>query len=159
MTVIIPHQDDELKLRNFQKSLISLINKKADASGCVFYELVPLWIHLESEQFAKEEHLKEMGKQITKIEFSSLSADAHKGEISADFKIFTNSGEVSGRLPLASAYKKEKLPAPDFLEKLLKNISLEDIPPSLKIFRLGNAIKTGNNSKSISHSVWVKLKA
>lgn len=149
MTVIIPHQDDELKLRNIQKKLISQINKESNTND-FFYELIPLWIFISEEQIKEKIIIRDLGKSIKQVQLGEIYKENNCSEIGINVNISTNNGELQGRLPLASSYK----------NKIQNNIEvkLEELPMKLKIFRVGTATKPTKNSMAVSDFVWVKLK-
>ena len=158
MTVIIPHQDMELKLINLQRKLIKAISSETS----IFYESVPLWLPLPEElNCSSKEHLKNTARNIKSISLDNLKYNNKaiyiEGKLSFDH-INGKKADYIISLPFARLYSKSINTNPNIEEEMLKKISLEALPLSLKIFRLGISTNHGNNGTAISDFVWVKLK-
>lgn len=141
MTVIILHPTDELKLINFQKEVIgSLYDEKR-----ILYAAAPLWIELDDFEIAEKNQIKKI--EIGDIEFS-------ENEIYSRVLIECEKGNICSKLTLVNIYKGESFSQSD------RMMISEKIQPvrQLKVFRLGLMQEQGPHTKSISKSVWCKLK-
>ena len=147
MKVIILHPTEELLLENYRKEMIkALFSEKR-----VFFAVCPLWLELP-EKAVSSENLKEISKTIRQITFGEIVFDSSK--ISLSVKIETSGGPFSSKLSLVSIIK-----VADFSEED-KNSAAKIKQPvrQLKVFRLGMVQEEGPHAKSISKSVWCKIK-
>ena len=147
MKVIILHPTEELLLVNYQKELIkALFSEKR-----VIFAVCPLWLEFP-EKNASSENLKDISKTIKEITFGEIVFDSSK--ISLSVKIETCGGTFSSKLSLVSIFK-----GADFSEED-KNTAEKIKQPvrQLKVFRLGIVQDEGPHAKSISKSVWCKIK-
>lgn len=143
MTVIIPHPTEELQLINFQKELISALYKE----GRILYAERPLWI-----DFSEQEELKTVSKSIQSVSFGELKISDKSIFIPVQIK--TSESIVDSKLTLVNIYKDQS-----FTDDDKKLIGQKKQPVNqLKIFRLGLVQAEGPHAKSISKSVWCKLK-
>ena len=147
MKVIILHPTEELLLVNYQKELI----KALYSDNRVIFAVSPLWLELP-EKDVSSENLKEISKTIRQITFGEIVFDS--GKISLSVKIETSDGTFSSKLSLVSIIK-----GADFSEED-KNSAVKIKQPvrQLKVFRLGMVQEEGPHAKSISKSVWCKIK-
>ena len=147
MKVIILHPTEELLLVNYQKELI----KALYSDNRVIFLFSPLWLDLP-EKDVSSENLKEFSKTIRQITFGEIVFDSSK--ISLSVKIETSGGAFSSKLSLVSIIK-----GADFSEED-KNSAAKIKQPvrQLKVFRLGMVQEEGPHAKSISKSVWCKIK-
>ena len=147
MKVIILHPTEELLLVNYQKELI----KALYSDNRVIFAVSPLWLELP-EKDVSSENLKEISKTIRQITFGEIVFDSSK--ISLSVKIKTSDGTFSSKLSLVSIIK-----GADFSEED-KNSAAKIKQPvrQLKVFRLGMVQEEGPHAKSISKSVWCKIK-
>ena len=147
MKVIILHPTEELLLVNYQKELI----KALYSDNRVIFAVSPLWLELP-EKDVSSENLKEFSKTIRQITFGEIVFDSSK--ISLSVKIKTSDGTFSSKLSLVSIIK-----GADFSEED-KNSAAKIKQPvrQLKVFRLGMVQEEGPHAKSISKSVWCKIK-
>ena len=147
MKVIILHPTEELLLVNYQKELI----KALYSDNRVIFAVSPLWLELP-EKDVSSENLKEISKTIRQITFGEIVFDS--GKISLSVKIETSDGTFSSKLSLVSIIK-----GADFSEED-KNSAAKIKQPvrQLKVFRLGMVQEEGPHAKSISKSVWCKIK-
>ena len=147
MKVIILHPTEELLLVNYQKELI----KALYSDNRVIFAVSPLWLDLP-EKAVDSENLKEISKTIRQITFGEIVFDSSK--ISLTVKIKTSGGAFSSKLSLVSIIK-----GADFSEED-KNSAAKIKQPvrQLKVFRLGIVQEEGPHAKSISKSVWCKIK-
>ena len=147
MKVIILHPTEELLLVNYQKELI----KALYSDNRVIFAVSPLWLDLP-EKDVSSENLKEISKTIRQITFGEIVFDSSK--ISLSVKIETSGGSFSSKLSLVSIIK-----GADFSEED-KNSAAKIKQPvrHLKVFRLGMVQEEGPHAKSISKSVWCKIK-
>ena len=147
MKVIILHPTEELLLVNYQKELI----KALYSDNRVIFAVSPLWLDLPEKDISSE-NLKEISKTIRQITFGEIVFDSSK--ISLTVKIKTSGGAFSSKLSLVSIIK-----GADFSEED-KNSAAKIKQPvrQLKVFRLGIVQEEGPHAKSISKSVWCKIK-
>ena len=147
MKVIILHPTEELLLVNYQKELI----KALYSDNRVIFAVSPLWLELP-EKDVSSENLKEFSKTIRQITFGEIVFDSSK--ISLSVKIETSGRAFSYKLSLVSIIK-----GADFSEED-KNSAAKIKQPvrQLKVFRLGMVQEEGPHAKSISKSVWCKIK-
>ena len=147
MKVIILHPTEELLLVNYQKELI----KALYSDNRVIFAVSPLWLEFP-EKAVGSENLKEISKTIRQITFGEIVFDSSK--ISLPVKIETSGGVISSKLSLVSIIK-----GADFSEED-KNSAAKIKQPvrQLKVFRLGMVQEEGPHAKSISKSVWCKIK-
>ena len=147
MKVIILHPTEELLLVNYQKELI----KALYSDNRVIFAVSPLWLELP-EKDVNSENLKEISKTIRQITFGEIVFDSSK--ISLPVKIETSGRAFSSKLSLVSIIK-----GADFSEED-KNSAAKIKQPvrQLKVFRLGMVQEDGPHAKSISKSVWCKIK-
>ena len=147
MKVIILHPTEELLLVNYQKEIIkALFSEKR-----VIFAVCPLWLEFP-EKAVSSENLKEISKTIRQITFGEIVFDSSK--ISLSVKMETSGGSFSSKLSLVSIIK-----GADFSEED-KNSAAKIKQPvrQLKVFRLGMVQEEGPHAKSISKSVWCKIK-
>ena len=147
MKVIILHPTEELLLVNYQKELI----KALYSDNRVIFAVSPLWLDLP-EKAVSSENLKEISKTIRQITFGEIVFDSSK--ISLSVKIETSGGAFSSKLSLVSIIKGADFSVED------KNSAAKIKQPvrQLKVFRLGIVQDEGPHAKSISKSVWCKIK-
>lgn len=141
MTVIILHPTDELKLINFQKEVIGSLYDE----NRILYASAPLWIELGDFEIAEKNQIKKI--EIGDIEFS-------ENEIYSRVLIVCEKGNITFKLTLVNIYKGETFSQSD------RMMISEKIQPvrQLKVFRLGLMQEQGPHTKSISKSVWCKIK-
>lgn len=176
MTVIIPHQNDDLKLIRLQDNLIRELNNDNDkAENTLFYKSVPLWIDItkiseETEDIPQENKkgkLKNIAVTIKKVTVKKLVYDNNK--ISALVEIIKSSDNSHSdytyetKLPVINEYKTKESSyqyeekKKNYIENIIEEIN-KDTEMNLKVFRVGAAHKPLDNSFAISESVWCKLK-
>ena len=166
MTVVILHQSDELNLINLQKNLLNELNNSHYLpNNLFFYEVNPLWIFLNEEDFTSTDKitLKYNSKKISSIIFNSINFI--NNSISIDITIKTlEKKDIKESLTLLRLYEgknkhinKNELNEED-INKKIKKIAENIFPLSIKIFRIGLLNKLSSNSFSIKEDVWVKLK-
>lgn len=143
MTVIILHPTEELKLINFQKELIEELFE----NDRILYRTTPLWI-----DFKDSEELKTAGKNIQSVNLGEV--EISDKSIFIPLQIQTSEGHINSKLTLVNIYSGK-----DFSDKDIQIIKQKKQPVNqLKIFRLGIVQEEGSHAKSISKSVWCKIK-
>lgn len=156
MIVILPHQDDELKLINIQKKVLKALNPFH-----IYRETNPLWPTLDFSSCEDVKQLKELGNTIKGISISSFYLDHNKVMLKC---IIEKEGESSDcSFPIATPYdekndSKELNLNEEEINKKLKKIAEETLPLYLKIFKIGNTNNPTNNSICLSDFCWIKLK-
>ena len=143
MTVIIPHPTEELNLINFQKEVISSLYKESR----ILYAEKPLWI-----DFLEKEELKTVAKSIKSVKFGDF--EISDTNIIIPVQIITSEDNIDSKLTLVNIYKGNSFSDEE------KNLIRQKKQPvnQLKIFRLGIVQREGPHAKSISKSIWCKLK-
>lgn len=139
MAVIIMHPTEELKFSAFQKELISdLFDEKR-----ILYAEKPLWINIPDSIF---------NEKITSIKL--MKAEIMENNIFIPVEITTKENHYFSKLTLVNLYKGRQFTDPDY-----QTIAQKKEPVGqLKVFRLGIVQEEGLHAKSISKSVWCKLK-
>lgn len=143
MTVIIPHSTEELHLINFQKEIITELFTKSR----ILYSNYPLWIDINNFELTEKKRIK--------------SICLGQAEITADGKeiyipVFIEGDELKtkSKLTLVSIFGDNIFSDSDYAVIRKKKQPVNQ----LKIFRLGLVQEEGLHAKSISKSVWCKLK-
>lgn len=139
MTVILLHPTDELFFANLQKELTECLFKE----DRILYQNTPLWIELgELELDGK--------KLIKKVEIGEM--EICENSVICPVTVILENKQISSKLTLVSVYKGDNI--------LNSEITIQKNKPirQLKVFRLGIMQNEGPHAKSISKSVWCKLK-
>ncbi len=141
MTVIIPHSTEELMLIKLQKELIDLLFE----AGRIITAAYPLWIELGDFELSEKSDIK-------KVELGELETEG--SEIFCPVTIKFGREKLSSKLTLVSIYSNK-----DFSDKDKIKLSQKKQPvKQLTVFRLGITADQGPHAKSISKSVWCKIK-
>ena len=139
MTVLIMHPNDELFFADLQKELIAALF----CEERIIYSQIPLWIELgEIELKAKS--------QIRQVQVEELCVEADS--VNCKVRIQFNDCKIISKLTLVCLHKGKM-----FTDEEI-NILKEKPVRQLKVFRLGLVQDEGLHAKSISKSVWCKLK-
>ena len=139
MTVLIMHPNDELFFADLQKELIAALF----CEERIIYSQIPLWIELgEIELKAKS--------QIRQVQVEELCVEADS--VNCKVRIQFNDCEIISKLTLVCLHKGKM-----FTDEEI-DILKEKPVRQLKVFRLGLVQDEGPCAKSISKSVWCKLK-
>ena len=141
MTAIILHPTEELKLITFQKEVINCLFD----DDRILYSESPLWISLEDFDIADKKLIKKV--ELGDIEFSDNS-------IYVPLLIKKENGNIRSKLTLVNIYKGRAFNDSDIRKVAEKKQPVKE----LKIFRLGLVQEEGPHAKSISNSVWCKIK-
>lgn len=177
MIILLPHQDDELKLIKFQNELAENIY---NGSKVVFYRQVPLWIDI-SDLYNDlnigddKINLKKIAGIISSVTIEKLLYNENMIYSLVTIKYIDNNNkscEFSEKLPLLHKLKRTSIKQNNLnninymeessvIKKFLDTV-LEDYEKqhnhSLRIFRIGSAHKPSGNAIAVSDSVWCKLK-
>ncbi len=139
MAVIIMHPTEELKFSAFQKELISdLFEEKR-----ILYAEKPLWINCPDSIF---------NEKIISVDF--LKITIIENSIIVPVGIKTKENQYSSKLTLVRLHKGRDFSDDD----KLKLVKIKQPVKALKVFRLGIVQEEGPHTKSISKSVWRKIK-
>lgn len=159
MYIIVLHPDDELKIIQFQKQIISL-----NYDSMKLIKKIPLWIPLkflphndfpqkyDSDSTSQIKSLKTISKLISKIQ---IQAPEVKDDLySCQVKITFDNKDYFTELPLLQFLQK-----PDSAVKIKNPLEENILPMDLKIFRIADAVSLSekNNAFAIEDSVWKKL--
>ena len=139
MTVIILHPNDEIFFADIQKELI----EKLFDDGRIIYSQFPLWIELGDFDIKEK-------TQIKCIEFGELCVNDN----SVFYPVLIDIGErkIDSKLTLVCLHKGRFFSTQEI--EILKQKPVRH----LKVFRLGIVQEQGPHAKSISKSVWCKIK-
>lgn len=160
MVVIIPHQNDQLKIISLQKKILSHL----EIHGIVLVQSLPLWIYVDEHfplshlsQKADPSPLKAFSKIIKAVKLQDICCD-EKGFYSPVI-IECESQNLKGRLSIIDfLFTDKNLQKTISYTSMLKKICTEkDFPCMLKIFKLGTEVRPSNTSKAIEETQWVKL--
>ena len=144
MTVIIMHPADELRLIKLQKELIEAFFEETPLpAGNVFYPQIPLWIELADFSLSDK-------AQIVKVELEDF--DFSESSIFCPVKITCKKKTISSRLTLVNILHGSFFDFKKDMQKIKQPVK------ALKVFRLGLVAEQGPHAKSISKSVWCKIK-
>ena len=139
MTVILLHPTDELFFANLQKELTEcLFNEDR-----ILYQNTPLWIELGELELDEKKLIKKV--EIGKMEICENS-------VICPVTVILENKQISSKLTLVSVYKGDTILNSEIIIQKNKPIR------HLKVFRLGIMQNEGPHAKSISKSVWCKLK-
>ena len=139
MTVILLHPTDELFFANLQKELTERLFKE----DRILYQNTPLWIELGELELDEK-------KLIKKVEIGEM--EICENSVICPVTVILENKQFSSKLTLVSVYKGDNI--------LNSEITIQKNKPirHLKVFRLGIMQNEGPHVKSISKSVWCKLK-
>ena len=139
MTVILLHPTDELFFANLQKELTECLFKE----NRILYQNTPLWIELGELELDEK-------KLIKKVEIGEM--EICENSVICPVTVILENKQISSKLTLVSIYKGDNI--------LNSEITIQKNKPirQLKVFRLGIMQNEGPHAKSISKSVWCKLK-
>ena len=139
MTVILLHPTDELFFANLQKELTECLFKE----DRILYQNTPLWIELGELELDEK-------KLIKKVEIGEM--EICENSVICPVTVILENKQISSKLTLVSVYKGDNI--------LNSEIAIQKNKPirHLKVFRLGIMQNEGPHAKSISKSVWCKLK-
>lgn len=139
MTVIIMHPNDEIFFADIQKELI----EKLFDDGRIIYSQFPLWIELGDFDIKEK-------TQIKCIKFDEL----YVNDNSVFYPVLIDIGErkIDSKLTLVCLHKGRFFSTQEI--EILKQKPVRQ----LKVFRLGIVQEQGPHAKSISKSVWCKIK-
>lgn len=139
MTVILLHPTDELFFANLQKELTECLFKE----DRILYQNTPLWIELGELELDEK-------KLIKKVEIREM--EICENSVICPVTVILENKQISSKLTLVSVYKGDNI--------LNSEITIQKNKPirQLKVFRLGIMQNEGPHAKSISKSVWCKLK-
>ncbi len=139
MTVLIMHPNDELFFADLQKELIAALF----CEERIIYSQIPLWIELgEIELKAKF--------QIRQVQVEELCVKADS--VNCNVRIQFNDCKIVSKLTLVCLHKGKM-----FTDEEI-DVLKEKPVRQLKVFRLGLVQEQGPHTKSISKSVWCKIK-
>lgn len=139
MIVILLHPTDELFFANLQKELTECLFKE----DRILYQNTPLWIELGELELDEKKLIKNV--EIGEMEICENS-------VICPVTVILENKQISSKLTLVSIYKGDNI--------LNSEITIQKNKPirQLKVFRLGIMQNEGPHAKSISKSVWCKLK-
>jgi len=161
MLVLIPDNNDTIKLKTIQKEMIKTLND----DDRIFLESYPLWIDIsgiETSELPSKKILKDIAGKIKSVTINTpaLENDDYSCTVTIlmDDKIKTKNIEIKAKLTFLKSYKnksgKKNPPEKDDLWS-------SKFPMELKVFRLGFALnqKIGDkgNIYSLKDFVWIKL--
>ena len=142
MKALILHSTEELIFAKLQKTLVSDFFTKER----ILYAVKPLWIFFDDGSDLISKSL------VKKVELGDLVSS--ENEIFIPVKIKTEEKEITSKLTLVCIYKGN-----NFTEEERRSVSQKKQPVrQLKIFRLAQVQEEGPHAKSISNSVWCKLR-
>jgi len=162
MLVIIPHPNQEAKIKAFQKELCDSINSNNQKVTKLF-PTFPLWFEFEQQedndgddgikQIAHKDDLKGFAGQILGVELN----------IRTDYTtvpyfiitVHTEKKDYTAALPVFIEYKALTACEKDICLKKINSSEL--LPMSLKIFRLGNKQQLTEHSQALDYFIWKKL--
>ena len=139
MTAILMHPNDELFFTDFQKEIITGLYK----DGRIIYSKTPLWIELGDFDLKDKSLIQKV--LIGELTFSGES-------IYCPVLIECGQSQIASKLTLVCLHKGK-----NFTESEISALKEKPVR-QLKVFRLGLVQDEGPHSKSISKSVWCKLK-
>ncbi len=139
MTVIILHPNDEIFFADIQKEVI----EKLFDDGRIIYSQFPLWIELGDFDIKEK-------SQIKQIEIGELCLS--DDSVYCSVLIETNKRNIASKLTLVCLHNGNKFSAEEVASLKQKPVR------QLKVFRLGIVQEQGPHAKSISKSVWCKIK-
>ena len=141
MAVIIPHSTEELRLYKLQKEFIQELFEE----DRIIYAAFPFWIECTELDITKT-------KMISKVELEDIQVNEKC--IYYPVCIDYDGKKLKSRLPLIILHS-----GPQFTEIDRQKIAQKKQPVKLlKVFRLGIVQDEGPHAKSISKSVWCKIK-
>ena len=139
MTAILLHPTDELFFANLQKELTEVLFKK----DRILFQNLPLWIELGELELIEKNRIK-------KVEIGEL--EICENSVSCPVTVDLENTQCRSKLTLVSLYKGHSLYDSEIAAQKNKPVR------QLKVFRLGIVEDEGPHAKSISKSVWCKLK-
>lgn len=139
MTVILLHPTDELFFAKLQKELTELLFE----DDRILYQNIPLWIELGELELSEK-------KLIKKIEIGEM--EICENSVICPVTVILENKQFSSKLTLVSIYKGRSISDSEIAVQKNKPVR------QLKVFRLGITQDDGPHAKSISKSVWCKLK-
>ena len=139
MTVLIMHPNDEVFFADLQKELIAALF----ADERIIYSQVPLWIELGDYDLKDK-------SQIKQVQVGELCVEADS--VYCKVRITYNGQEVNSKLTLVCLHNGKSFTPQEVAALKQKPARL------LKVFRLGLVQDECPCAKSISKSVWCKLK-
>ena len=149
MLVLIPHPAEELKLINYQKEIISLLYSEKS----IIYSAAPFWIEVpEVLTNTADTNLKALANTIDEVILND--AEVFPDRIDLPVTIKSSGKYFNSKLTLVILHKGQ-----EFSDKAIQLLSQKNQPvKALKVFRLGIVQNEGPHAKSISKSVWCKIK-
>ena len=139
MTALIMHPNDELFFTDFQKEIIAALYE----DGRIIYSKIPLWIELGDFNLKDKALIQKA--QIGELSFSGET-------IYCPVLIECSNVQINSKLTLVCLHKGKKLTDSEIAALKEKPVR------QLKVFRLGLVQDQGPHAKSISKSVWCKIK-
>ncbi len=139
MTVILLHPTDELFFANLQKELTECLFKE----DRILYQNTPPWIELGELELDEK-------KLIKKVKIGEM--EICENSVICPVTVILENKQIYSKLTLVSVYKGDNI--------LNSEITIQKNKPirQLKVFRLGIMQNEDLHAKSISKSVWCKLK-
>ena len=141
MTALIMHPNDEVFFTDLQKEIIAALYE----DGRIIYSKLPLWIELGDFNLKDKALIQKV--QIRELSFSGET-------IYCPVLIECSNVQINSKLTLVCLHKGRFFSDSD--KQKLAQIKMP--VRQLKVFRLGIVQEEGACAKSISKSVWCKLK-
>ena len=139
MTVLLLHPTDGLFFANLQKELTECLFKE----DRILYQNTPLWIELGELELDEK-------KLIKKVEIGEM--EICENSVICPVTVILENKQISSKLTLVSIYRGDNILNSEIAKQKNKPIR------HLTVFRLGIMQNEGPHAKSISKSVWCKLK-
>ncbi len=150
MLVIIPHQDDALKIIKLQKEL----QKDLAARGFFYYSKPPVWFSLGNQS---EEAYKSLKIQKVIMSAPLLKNGSLFSKITAICEDQTIETEYTLLYPADGTITPEENTVSNTLNTILEQKKILNFPKGFRIFRLALSETLSENAAAVSESRWVKL--
>lgn len=163
--VIIPNENDLLKLSKMQKKLCNILrenfsqtasDKMSDNNSFVIPAL-PLWLLSDTSVDLSEDELKNEGKSIISVVLQNFCIEKAESYIYINCSAKVNYTKSNKQFFMPFIIIKTNIIS-EKQKKEIKEFFKKEFPLPLKIFRLGIEQFDSPNTKSIRKSVWCKLK-
>lgn len=139
MTALLMHPNDEIFFTALQKEIIALLYEE----GRIIYSQIPLWIDLDAFDIKDKAMIK-------KVQIGQLCVE--EASVYCPVSVEYGDRQINSRLDLIHLHKGKAFTAS-------QTASLKEKPVrQLKVFRLGLMQEQGPHVKSISKSVWCKIR-
>ncbi len=153
--VVIPNENDLLKLSKMQKEVCNILKASDNVNFAIPAQ--PLWLHSETPFDCSEEELKNEGKKIVSLIIQDFCIEESEKYFNIKCRAEVNCTESKKYFLMPFViFKTNKIS--ENQKKEIEEFFKKELPLSLKIFRLGIEHYESPNAMSISSSVWVKLK-